>query len=188
MKLILAMATMFLLLGCSDQSKKEVEEVSKKVQNVDVQKVVQKTKEATTEVIQSVKKTDVEKVVEQSVEKAKEIAIAAVAKGGDITKNVKEEVIKALDSVQKTPTATSSVDGAALFASKCASCHGANAEKAALGQSKIIAGWSVAQFKIATSGYKDGSYGGNMKMLMKGQVATLSDDEILALAQFVSKK
>jgi len=188
MKLILTIATMFLLLGCSDQSKKDVEEVSKKVQNVDMQKVIQKTKEATTEVIESVKKTDVEKVVEQSVAKVEEIAVAAVAKGGDITKNVKDEVIKVLDSVQITSTTASSIDGAALFSSKCASCHGENGEKAALGKSEVISKWTIAKFKIAISGYKDGSYGGNMKVLMKSQVATLSDAEILALAEFVSKK
>ena len=31
-------------------------------------------------------------------------------------------------------------DGASIYASKCASCHGAHGEKSALGKSKVIAG------------------------------------------------
>jgi len=42
---------------------------------------------------------------------------------------------------------------------------------------------------IATSlkGYKDGSYGGAMKGLMKGQVAKYSDAELEAFAQTIGK-
>jgi cytochrome c553 len=36
-------------------------------------------------------------------------------------------------------------------------------------------------------GYKDGSYGGAMKGLMKGQVAALSDADIEAIAQKIGK-
>jgi cytochrome c553 len=191
MKWIVAIVTMFLLFGCSDQAKKDVKEVSEKVKNVDVQKVVEKTvektKETANDALVAVKNTEMGKVVEETTAKAKEIVTAAVAKGGDVTKNVKEDVVKALDSVQKS-TLTSSVDGAALFASKCASCHGAKAEKAALGQSAIIAGWSSEKSVDAINGYKDGTYGKNMKMLMKGQVAALSDDEVAALANFISKQ
>ncbi|NWF66652.1 MAG: c-type cytochrome [Campylobacterales bacterium] len=76
-------------------------------------------------------------------------------------------------------------DGAALFG-KCASCHGAKGEKAALGKSQIIAGWDAAKTETALKGYKDGSYGGAMKNLMKGQVATLSDDDVKALATYIA--
>jgi cytochrome c553 len=76
-------------------------------------------------------------------------------------------------------------DGAGLF-KKCASCHGANAEKAALGKSQIIKGWDAAKTEAALHGYKDGSYGGPMKGLMKGQVASLSDDDIKALSTYIA--
>ena len=36
-------------------------------------------------------------------------------------------------------------------------------------------------------GYKDGSYGGPMKGVMKGQVTKLSDADIQALAEQISK-
>jgi len=77
-------------------------------------------------------------------------------------------------------------DGAALY-KKCASCHGAAGEKAALGKSKIIKDMSAAQITTALKGYKDGSYGGAQKGLMKGQVASLNDAQISAIAALIAK-
>jgi cytochrome c553 len=75
--------------------------------------------------------------------------------------------------------------GKELFA-KCTSCHGAKAEKKALNKSQIIAGWDAAKIEKALKGYKDGSYGGAMKGVMKGQVAALSDEDIKALADYIA--
>ena len=70
---------------------------------------------------------------------------------------------------------------------KCAGCHGAHGEKKALGKSKIIAEMSKADIVAALNGYKDGSYGGPMKGLMKGQVASLSDADITAISEKIGK-
>ncbi|RXJ60131.1 c-type cytochrome [Candidatus Marinarcus aquaticus] len=70
---------------------------------------------------------------------------------------------------------------------KCAACHGANGEKAALGKSKIIKDMTKAEIVTAMKGYKDGSYGGPMKGLMKGQANPLSDADIEAIANFIGK-
>ena len=70
---------------------------------------------------------------------------------------------------------------------KCVGCHGANGEKAAMGKSKIIKDMSKADFIAAMKGYKDGSYGGPMKGLMKGQVSSLSDADIEAIANQIAK-
>ncbi len=70
---------------------------------------------------------------------------------------------------------------------KCASCHGANGEKSALNKSKIIAEMSKADIAAALHGYKDGTYGGPMKGLMKGQVAGLSEADITAIAEKIGK-
>lgn len=75
---------------------------------------------------------------------------------------------------------------AASFA-PCASCHGATAEKSALGKSQIIKGWEASKVEAALKGYKDGTYGGAMKGVMKGQVARLSDADIKDLAAQISK-
>ncbi|UTJ07925.1 c-type cytochrome [Arcobacter roscoffensis] len=77
------------------------------------------------------------------------------------------------------------VNGQALFAS-CAACHGQNGEKAALGKSQIIKGWDKQQVLDALNGYKNGTYGGAMKGVMTGQVATKTDAEIDALATYIS--
>jgi cytochrome c553 len=77
-------------------------------------------------------------------------------------------------------------DGAALFA-KCAGCHGQKGEKAALGKSAIIKGQDAAKTVEELNGYKAGTldkYG--MSTLMKGQVASMSDADIKAVADYIA--
>ncbi len=78
-------------------------------------------------------------------------------------------------------------DGADIY-KKCAGCHGVNGEKKALGKSEVIKGWEASKTITALKGYKDGSYGGQMKALMKGQVAPLSDADIEAVAKYLESK
>ena len=77
-------------------------------------------------------------------------------------------------------------DGGALY-KKCAGCHGQTGEKVALGKSKVIKDMSKADIVVAMKGYKDGTYGGAMKGLMKGQVTKLSDADIQAIADIIGK-
>lgn len=78
-------------------------------------------------------------------------------------------------------------DGAELY-KKCAACHGANGEKHALGKSKAIKDMNKEELVGAMKGYKDGTYGGAMKALMKGQVAAYSDADIEAVAEYIGTK
>ena len=82
-------------------------------------------------------------------------------------------------------TSLFAADGASLFKA-CAGCHGANAEKAALGKSQIIKGWDISKTQEALTGYKNGSYGGAMKGVMKGQVARLTEADIKAVAEHIA--
>lgn len=68
---------------------------------------------------------------------------------------------------------------------KCASCHGPKGEKAALGVSKIIASMSKDDIAKALKGYKDGTYGGAKKGIMKGQASSLNDAQIEELAAYI---
>ena len=77
-------------------------------------------------------------------------------------------------------------DGASLY-SKCAGCHGSQGEKKALGKSKVINEMNKEDLVTALAGYKDGSYGGPMKGLMKGQVARLSAEDISTLAEYITR-
>ncbi len=75
-------------------------------------------------------------------------------------------------------------DGATLF-KKCAGCHGANAQKKALGRSEVINAWKSDKIVSALQGYKAGTFGGAMKGIMKGQVSSLSKEQIKALADYI---
>jgi len=70
----------------------------------------------------------------------------------------------------------------------CAGCHGANFEKVALGKSKVVKDMTKDEIVKALKGYKDGSYGGAMKGVMKGQVAKLTDKDIEEIAEKFGKK
>jgi len=67
----------------------------------------------------------------------------------------------------------------------CIGCHGQSFEKKAMGKSKIVKDLSKEDIVKALKGYKDGSYGGAMKAMMKGQVASLSDADMEAIADSI---
>ena len=71
---------------------------------------------------------------------------------------------------------------------KCVACHGTNGEKAfGATPDKVPNKLTKAKVEEALKGYKDGSYGGSMKGLMKGQVVSLSDNDIKEIAQYLGK-
>jgi len=80
--------------------------------------------------------------------------------------------------------ATTALTAASIGA--CKGCHGANFDKPALGKSQIVKGWDAAKIEASLKGYKDGSYGGAMKAVMKGQVAKLSDADIADIAKQIA--
>jgi cytochrome c-type protein NapB len=70
----------------------------------------------------------------------------------------------------------------------CVGCHGADFEKSAMGKSKIVKDMTAEEITTALNGYKDGSYGGAMKAVMKGQADKMSEDDIKAFAEKHGKK
>lgn len=77
-------------------------------------------------------------------------------------------------------------EGGALY-QKCAACHGAKGEKAALGKSEVIAGWKSDKILDALKGYKAGTRNTKgMGAIMKGQTATLSDGDMKVLSEYVA--
>lgn len=80
----------------------------------------------------------------------------------------------------------SAADGSALY-QKCAACHGMKGEKAALGKSEVISGWSSAKTLDALKGYKAGTRNTKgMGAIMKGQTAMLSDSDMKTLADHIA--
>ncbi|HIP12567.1 MAG TPA: c-type cytochrome [Arcobacter sp.] len=82
-------------------------------------------------------------------------------------------------------TTLMALDGQSLY-NKCSGCHGVNGEKKALGKSEIIKGWEKEKTLLALQGYKDGTYGGIMKGVMKGQVSRLTSEDIESLSTYIS--
>ena len=94
--------------------------------------------------------------------------------------------MKTLIAILGLTAMLSAAEGGALF-QKCAACHGAKAEKAALGKSEVIAGWSSAKTLDALKGYKAGTRNTKgMGAIMKGQTATLSDADMKTIADYVA--
>ena len=81
----------------------------------------------------------------------------------------------------------SSLNALGLY-NQCAGCHGEKGEKSALNRSKVINQMTKQEIIDALSGYKNNSYGGPMKGLMKVQVKKLTLEEIIQLAEHISKK
>ena len=77
-------------------------------------------------------------------------------------------------------------DGAAAY-TKCMGCHGGNGEKSALGKSAIITGQDTAKTIEQLNGYKAGILNVHgMGGLMKGQVASMDDAAIEAVAAYIA--
>jgi len=76
-------------------------------------------------------------------------------------------------------------EGHALF-KQCTGCHGQAGERQALGKSLVINQMTKEQIVMSIEGYLDGTYGRNMKALMKGQVARLTKDQIENIAAYVA--
>jgi cytochrome c len=76
-------------------------------------------------------------------------------------------------------------DGAAVYKSKCFSCHGEKAAKVALNKSQIIAGWDAQKIIDSINGYKNGQ-GGPMKNVMKPIATGLSDEDLKAVAATIA--
>lgn len=210
MKIVLSVALAFFLFGCSEdtESHKAVEKapqtVSQQVSEVSTvvskqtQEVVKKAQEATAEVVQKAAEVtkesvkQVEAVSAEVVQQAKESGTKAAAAVAQSTADMAQKAHDAIVApVKKAPAkvvaAKPSLDGATLFKT-CAGCHGAHAQNKAMGRSQVIKGWPASKVSDALHGYQKGTYGGAMKAIMKGQASKLSDAEISAVAEFVSKQ
>ena len=194
-KILLGSAvTMLLLTGCSDE-KKTTTQAAAEVSTQ--QTTTQTSKEVVAEATKEVATTNTEPAkgtVENKTPEVKEVVNSTISTLNEKESEVKETVLVANENKIEVTTEENKVevvqeqgpDGAALYKT-CSACHGEKAEKEALGKSQVIAGWSKEKLISAMNGYKDGSYGGVMKNIMKSQVSTKTDSEIDALAEFISK-
>ncbi|MEA1918142.1 MAG: c-type cytochrome [Campylobacterota bacterium] len=187
-----------LLIGCtSDEPSKSIQSAEKSVEATTT-KVVKEAKSSTKEDAQEVKKesSSIMDIAHNSINDMSHAAhnglneMSSVAKSTqDSVSKMSEEASKKVDeSIAAVKKAIEPVDGGNLYAQKCSSCHGVHAEKKAMNASQIIKGWSSEKTTAALNGYKDGSYGSNMKAIMSAQVNSLNENQIQALANYISKQ
>ena len=171
MKITLSLVAVLFLIGCSDNKT----EVSKEVKTPKVKTTQEKVAVA----VQAVQE-DMKVATLSAVEEAKKV----VSDVSDVTKDAVEVATKEVkEAVAKIKAP--SIDAKVTYKA-CSACHGADAGNAALGKSKIIKGWTADKIENALNGYKDGTYGGAMKGIMKGQASKLSAKEIKAVSQYIS--
>ena len=189
MKIVMSAILALFLIGCGDDSKKETQTTEAKVPVASEVKaeVAEVPKTAETPVEEAVKDESL-KAQEYAKTSVEEVAKEAQEVVTPVVAEVKEEVVEKVEEVATPVVAatTSSSNGEALY-KVCSSCHGANAEKAALGKSQVIKGWSADKIASALNGYKVGTYGGTMKSVMIGQVSKLSPEDVKALSEYISK-
>lgn len=65
----------------------------------------------------------------------------------------------------------------------CKQCHGLHWEKEALGKSKDVSNMTNEEVKVALLGYKDGSYGGIMKNIMKNHLKDFDTKDLIEISQ-----
>lgn len=195
---LVAVAVLF--TGCTEETKKSAAEATAAVKET-ASKAVEETKAATQETIS------------KTVEASKELADTVKTEAAEAAEKTKEAVAKAAQSVapetlageenittsetiqetletnQKIETSTQetkTLEAPAAYA-KCTGCHGQDGKTKALGKSEIIAGQSETNLIAAMNEYKAGTRNvSGMGALMKSQMDAVSDEDIKAIAVYIS--
>lgn len=173
--------------ACGEETKKVVEEVNKtaiaeavkkdtvsafETAKIKMAEAAEAAKEAAAEMAAEAK-VEADKMSAEAVEKAAALKVEAEAKAAELT--------------QAATAALTPVSPPAAY-DKCKGCHGADGKTAALGKSAIIAGQDKEALITSMNEYKAGTKNvTGMGALMKGQAATMSDEEIEAVADYLSQ-
>jgi len=201
-----------LFTACGEDAKKAVTDAATSVTETvkeTTTSAVEATKEATINAAKVAKEKAAE-VAAAAKEEAEKIAAAAAEKAAFTAQALKDRAATATEIAKKkaasvVPTTAVSSDERPAVESekkeiatennaagktaytKCAGCHGANGQTKALGKSAVLAGQSVADLETKIAEYKAGTRNvSGMGMLMKGQVASMDEATIKAVAEYIS--
>ncbi|GIU01413.1 hypothetical protein TSL6_19190 [Sulfurovum sp. TSL6] len=185
------------------------EETQKAVAEVNTTKVAEAVKKDTVHAVETAKikitemaeeaKVKAKKMADQAAEKAAEAKVAAAEKAAEAAEVVKEKAEEVAESAtSETPAAPEATEAPAAVPAtppaspaayaKCKGCHGANGKTKALGKSAVIAGQDKEALITSLNEYKAGTKNvAGMGSLMTAQVATMSDEEIEAVAEYLSQ-
>jgi len=179
MKIVLLVVLALAFIGCSEEAQKETKAAVAPAAHKAVEKVAQ------AHVVVEEKVAQVKEVANATADKVQEVVATSVAKVQNVADSAVETTKAAADMASDKVVALASSNGKALY-TKCAGCHGQNAEKKALGKSQVIQAWSASKVTDALTGYAQGTYGGAMKGIMIGQTKSLSKADIQALSEYIS--
>jgi len=163
-----------------DQVKQSTSEVATKITE-ESKKVVDASKDA----VESVTKKVVD-TTENVVEKTQKVTKDVVESASETKDKIEESINTIVATKTNTNNSTNLLEKGKGIYLKCAGCHGPAAEKPALGKSQIIKGWPKEKIISSLNGYKDGTYGGVMKGVMKSQVSTMTAEDIEAVSEYIS--
>jgi len=192
--LLSLVAATLLFTACGEKTKEAASDAANKVTEAvkaDATSAVDATKKAAANAAEAAKakaaelaasaKDEADKMAAAAAEKAAAVSAAAAAKATEAADALKERAAAATAAVSATLTAP------AAYA-KCKGCHGADGKTKALGKSAVLAGQDKAALVTAINEYKAGTRNvAGMGMLMKGQVASMSDADIEAVADYLSQ-
>lgn len=214
MKIAISIVLALFLIGCSDDASKssdsmdtQTKEVKATAQDSDMvadepteeDAVLDDSVEDMTDSVKDMSdsmKDTADEVVDETKDAVTDMADNMQESTDEMTESMADATTDMADSASDTANSmadamtgmmpgSSSLSGKEIF-KVCATCHGVNAEKAALGKSKVIKGWDSVKIENALHGYKEGTYGGPMKAVMKGQVSKLDSEEIEAVSEYIS--
>lgn len=173
-------AATVLFTACGEETKKEVAEAT-----VETTEAV---KEDSANAVEAAKVKAAE-IAEATKAKSEEIAAAAAEKAAAVKTAVASEVAEAATAVKEKAEEAAAGETQAVPAAyeTCKGCHGVDGKTRALGKSAVIAGQDKAALIASMNEYKAGTRNvAGMGMLMKGQVANMSDADIEAVAEYLS--
>lgn len=143
----------------------------------------------TTKIAEAVKKDTInaaEAVKASITETADAAKVAVETKTAEAAEAMKEKAAELTESAT-TAMASSTPEAPAAY-TKCKGCHGAEGKTKALGKSAVIAGQNKEALIESLKAYQAGTKNvAGMGSLMKGQVATMSDEDIEAVAEYLSQ-
>ena len=189
-------AASMLFTACGEKTEKAVEETSvvvKEAVKEDTLSALEAAKKSLSDAAEATKakaaemaesaKIEAEKMAAAASEKTAELKASAEESIAEATTELKEQAEKVSDAASD---AMATLTAPAAYA-KCKGCHGADGKTVALGKSAVIAGQDKAAIIASLNEYKAGTKNvAGMGGLMKGQVASLSDEDFEAIAEYLS--
>ena len=189
--LSLAAATV-MFTACGEETKKAVDEINKtKVAEAVKKDTVSAFEEAKTKMAEAAAaaKVAATEMAEEAKEEAERLASEAAVKAEELKAAAAVEAQELKEAAaEKASEAMTALTMPAAY-DKCKNCHGDDGKTAALGKSAVIGGQSKEAIIASMNAYKSGTKNEvGMGALMKGQAASMSDEDIEAVAEYLSKQ